>query len=97
MQAAHEPTLYDFMREAIEQAVGVAVKQAVVEARAEPVRKLLSANDLQEMGLSSAQTYELLNRRDMPVVQIGKRKYMDAEMFDEWRRNKARSWMEGED
>lgn len=95
MQAIQGPTMMDMMRELIEQAVCVAVEKAVVKARGEPVRKMLSANDLQEMGFSLAQAYELLNSRELPVIQMGKRKYLDAEMFDEWRRKKARKWMEG--
>lgn len=48
-----------------------------------------SATDLQKMGFSRTLSYELLNRKDLPVVQIGGRKFMNAELFREWLRKQA--------
>jgi predicted DNA-binding transcriptional regulator AlpA len=45
---------------------------------------LLSARDAQKMGLSRTMAYQLLNREDVPVVQIGGRKFFNAEKFREW-------------
>ena len=45
---------------------------------------LLSAKHLQECGLTRAMAYQLLNREDMPVVQIGVRKFMNRDRFFEW-------------
>ena len=47
-------------------------------------KELLSASDLQEMGMGRSMVYQLLNRADLPVVQIGKRKFMHREKFLEW-------------
>ena len=45
---------------------------------------LLSAKHLQDCGLTRAMAYQLLNREDMPVVQIGVRKFMNREKFFDW-------------
>ena len=56
----------------------------------EHIRKvLLTAEDIQKMGFSRTTTYQLLNRSDLPVVRIGHRKFMHAELFDEWLRKQA--------
>ena len=45
---------------------------------------LLDANDLQRAGFSRVTTYRLLNREDMPVIRIGRRRFMNAELFRQW-------------
>ena len=50
---------------------------------------LLSAADIQKMGVSRSTAYALLNRPDLPVVRIGQRKFMHAELFEEWIRKQA--------
>lgn len=50
---------------------------------------LLSAADIQKMGVSRSAAYALLNRSDLPVVRIGQRKFMHAELFEEWLRKQA--------
>lgn len=42
---------------------------------------LMSAKDLQKLGLSKTMAYQLLNRADMPVVCIGSRKFMRRDEF----------------
>ena len=52
---------------------------------------LLSARDLVGMGIARSLAYQLLNRSDMPMVQIGGRKFMHRELFLDWLRNQATS------
>ena len=57
-------------------------------------KELLSAQDVADItGLSRASVYNLLNRSDMPVVQIGTRKFMHKELFIEWIREQAQAHM----
>ena len=46
--------------------------------------EILSAKDLQEMGFSRSMSYALFNREDIPVIRIGKRKFIRREKFFEW-------------
>lgn len=46
--------------------------------------EIFSAKDLQEMGFSRSVAYALLNRADVPVIHIGKRKFIRREKFLEW-------------
>ena len=46
--------------------------------------EILSAKDLQEMGFSRSISYALFNRADVPVIHIGKRKFIRREKFLEW-------------
>ena len=50
---------------------------------------LLSARDLMGMGIARSLAYQLLNRADMPMVQIGGRKFMHRELFLTWLLNQA--------
>lgn len=50
---------------------------------------LLSCNDLMARGYNRTLVYQWLNREDMPVVKIGRRRYMHRELFDEWLRKQA--------
>lgn len=45
---------------------------------------LLSAKDLQQMGLSRAMSYQILNRLDVPVIKIGDRKMIRRDEFLAW-------------
>jgi len=45
---------------------------------------LLDYKHLQACGMTRAMAYQLLNREDMPVVQIGVRKFMNRDRFFEW-------------
>lgn len=46
--------------------------------------EILSAKDLQDMGFSRSMAYALFNRADVPVIHIGKRKFIRYEKFLEW-------------
>lgn len=46
--------------------------------------EILSAKDLQDMGFSRSMSYALFNRADIPVIHIGKRKFIRREKFLEW-------------
>ncbi len=53
-------------------------------------KALLNHEDLKRMtGLSRPTVYQLLNRKDMPVVTIGRRKFMNAELFRKWLNSQA--------
>lgn len=46
--------------------------------------EILSAKDLQDMGFSRSMAYALFNRADVPVICIGKRKFIRREKFLDW-------------
>ena len=45
---------------------------------------LISAKDLQQMGISRAMSYQILNRSDIPIIKIGDRKMIKREEFLTW-------------
>ena len=45
---------------------------------------MLSANDIQAMGLTRTMAYGILNREDVPVVKIGSRKFVQRDKFFDW-------------
>lgn len=53
--------------------------------------EILSAKDLQDMGFSRSMSYALFNRTDVPVIHIGKRKFIRREKFLEWLAGQERS------
>ena len=55
-----------------------------MENRKNSTPEILSAKDLQEMGFSRSMSYALFNREDIPVIHIGKRKFIRREKFFEW-------------
>lgn len=55
-----------------------------MEDRKNGTPEILSAKDLQEMGFSRSMSYTLFNREDIPVIHIGKRKFIRREKFMEW-------------
>ena len=55
-----------------------------MEDRKKATPEILSAKDLQEMGFSRSMSYALFNREDIPVIHIGKRKFIRRERFMEW-------------
>ena len=55
-----------------------------MEDRKKATPEILSAKDLQEMGFSRSMSYALFNREDIPVIRIGKRKFIRRERFMEW-------------
>lgn len=46
--------------------------------------EILSAKYLQDMGFSRSMSYALFNREDIPVIRIGKRKFIRRDKFMEW-------------
>ena len=55
-----------------------------MENRKNSTPEILSAKDLQEMGFSRSMSYALFNREDIPVIRIGKRKFIRRERFMKW-------------
>ena len=55
-----------------------------MEDRKKATPEILSAKDLQDMGFSRSMSYALFNREDIPVIRIGKRKFIRRERFMEW-------------
>ena len=55
-----------------------------MENRKNSTPEILSAKDLQDMGFSRSMSYALFNREDIPVIHIGKRKFIRREKFMEW-------------
>lgn len=53
--------------------------------------EILSAKDLQDMGFSRSMSYALFNRTNVPVIHIGKRKFIRREKFLEWLAEQERS------
>ena len=46
--------------------------------------EMLTAEDLQDFGFTRSMAYAFLNRGDIPVIKIGKRKFIRKEKFYEW-------------
>ena len=55
-----------------------------MEDRKNTTPEILFAKDLQDMGFSRSMSYALFNREDIPVIHIGKRKFIRREKFMEW-------------
>lgn len=62
-----------------------------MENRKNSAPEILSAKDLQDMGFSRSMSYALFNRTDVPVIHIGKRKFIRREKFLEWLAEQERS------
>jgi len=58
---------------------------------------LLDAKHLQSCGLSRSMAYHLLNREDLPVVRIGKRVFMNRDLFFRWMDEQANQTQGGKD
>ncbi len=53
--------------------------------------EMLTAEDSQNIGFTRSMAYEFLNRGDVPVIRIGKRKFIRKEKFYEWLEEQERS------
>ncbi|MDE6746774.1 MAG: hypothetical protein K2J72_09065 [Oscillospiraceae bacterium] len=53
--------------------------------------EMLTAEDLQNFGFTRSMAYAFLNREDVPVIRIGKRKFIRNEKFYEWLEEQERS------
>lgn len=45
---------------------------------------LMSAHDLQQVGMSRTMAYRTLNRDDAPYIVIGGRRFMNRDLFFSW-------------
>ena len=52
-------------------------------------KTVMTASDIQRMGMSRSMAYQLLNREDLPVVIIGGRKFMHRDLFLKWLEEQA--------
>ena len=46
--------------------------------------ELLTANHLQAMGFTRTMSYALMKREDLPVIQIGRKKFIQRDTFFKW-------------
>lgn len=53
--------------------------------------EMMTAEDLQNFGLTRSMAYAFLNREDVPVIRVGKRKFIRREKFYEWLEAQERS------
>ena len=53
--------------------------------------EMLTAEDLQDFGFTRSMAYAFLNREDVPVIRIGKRKFIRKEKLYEWLEEQERS------
>lgn len=53
--------------------------------------EMMTAEDLQNFGFTRSIAYAFLNREDVPVIRIGKRKFIRREKFYEWLETQERS------
>lgn len=53
--------------------------------------EMMTAEDLQNFGFTRSMAYAFLNREDVPVIRIGKRKFIRREKFYEWLETQERS------
>lgn len=53
--------------------------------------EMMTAEDLQNFGFTRSMAYAFLNREDVPVIRIGKRKFIRREKFYEWLEAQERS------
>lgn len=53
--------------------------------------EMMTAEDLQSFGFTRSMAYAFLNRKDVPVIRVGKRKFIRREKFYEWLETQERS------
>lgn len=46
--------------------------------------EMMTATDLQNFGFTRSMAYAFLNREDVPMIRIGKRKFIRREKFYKW-------------
>ncbi|MCM1508758.1 MAG: hypothetical protein NC177_16745 [Ruminococcus flavefaciens] len=54
--------------------------------------EMMTAEDLQKFGFTRSMAYAFLKREDVPVIRIGKRKFIRREKFFEWIEAQERNW-----
>lgn len=50
---------------------------------------LWGIHELQQDGFSRSMAYQFLRREDLPIVQIGNRRYIHRELFQKWLEEQA--------
>lgn len=53
--------------------------------------EMMTAEDLQNFGFTRSMAYAFLNRKDVPIIRVGKRKFIRREKFYEWLEEQERS------
>lgn len=53
--------------------------------------EMMTAENLQNFGFTRSMAYAFLNRKDVPVIRVGKRKFIRKEKFYEWLEEQERS------
>lgn len=53
--------------------------------------EMMTAEDLQNFGFTRSMAYAFLNREDVPVIRVGKRKFIRREKFYKWLEEQERS------
>ena len=46
--------------------------------------ELLTANHLQAMGFTRTMSYALMKREDLPIIRIGRKKFIQRDTFFKW-------------
>ena len=46
--------------------------------------ELLTANHLQAMGFTRSMSYALMKREDLPIIRIGRKKFIQKDTFFKW-------------
>ena len=46
--------------------------------------ELLTANHLQAMGFTRSMSYALMKREDLPIIRIGRKKFIQKDTFFNW-------------
>lgn len=53
-------------------------------------KTLLTCKELTELyGFKSSLSYKLMHRDDLPVIKLGKLRFMQRELFEEWLKEQA--------
>ena len=57
--------------------------------------KVLTSNDLQAMGFSRTKAFQILSDPTLPVLVVGRRKYVRAVDLEKWMNEKTRRAKDG--
>lgn len=58
---------------------------------------MLSANDIQAMGITRTMVYKILSSEEVPVVKIGSRKFVQRDKFFAWLDSKEKIELDDND
>ena len=65
--------------------------QATLRITRETLPLLLSAREVQKIGISRSTYYRLTHRADIPIIMIGERRYIHRDLFFEWLEREAKT------